>query len=406
MYNNPLKIPILQEASLCSYPPNMKDYIVNAVIEVMGYPYKEQQPKYIRKKIGNDTIIMLWFSLSIPFNTKKYNIPINIYFMKNLPYEPPQVFIEVLQGSAVNPKATQIDQQTHRIMTPLLTMWNQYATFTAVMEEIRQSFVRVFPIYKKPVNQPPMVNNLYGQPQPQMQSGYVGFQGMGGGNTFQRTGTSFYGQAMNPNPTTMSMPNPQPSYGVQPQNNLYGTNNTMNTNPPNNTGAFSQYQKGNPEDEVKQILINEAREKVEPKLLKETKSVSQQAVKLNNYLNQFKIDTEKITNYLQNPDEMIRRCENDMNAISQEVYNLTQYNNANRGKDLSGENCMSYIKISENDQKAISLIAKEAYYEEVMAICKKGFEKQNLPFSEAVRFIRNSARDLFAVKFKREKLLN
>ena len=58
MYNNPLKVPILQEVSYCTYPPSMKDYIVNAVIESIGFPYKEQQPKYMRKKVGNDTIIM------------------------------------------------------------------------------------------------------------------------------------------------------------------------------------------------------------------------------------------------------------------------------------------------------------------------------------------------------------
>ena len=51
MYNNPLKMPILQEVSYCSYPPNMKDYFVTSILDVIGFPYKEQQSKYMRKKI-------------------------------------------------------------------------------------------------------------------------------------------------------------------------------------------------------------------------------------------------------------------------------------------------------------------------------------------------------------------
>ena len=50
MYNNPLKMPILQEVSYCSYPPNMNDYFVTSILDVIGFPYKEQQPKYMRRK--------------------------------------------------------------------------------------------------------------------------------------------------------------------------------------------------------------------------------------------------------------------------------------------------------------------------------------------------------------------
>ena len=398
MYNNPLKVPILQEVSYCTYPPSMKDYIVNAVIESIGFPYKEQQPKYMRKKVGNDTIIMVWYSMSVPFGQKKYNVPINIYFMKNMPYEPPQIFIEVVQGSAVNPKSREVDQQTHRIMTPSLLNWSQYSTFTSVMEEIRQCFMNVFPIYKKQPNQTTIQQpNMYGQ----QQGGYV-FQGA----AFNRT-TSFYGQAMAPKPN-MTMPNPQQNiYGV-PQNNIYGNSGmNMSTIPKSNPNMnYSQYQTGNPEDEMKNILINEAREKVEAKYLKVRKTLSQQNMKLKNYQNQFGIESEKINSYLMNKDQMLMASENALNDISNQVYNLTEYNNANRGKSLSGDNFMSFLKISDNDQKAIALVAKEAYYEEMLTLCKKGFEKQNIPFVDAVKFTRNAARDLFSVRYKREKMLN
>lgn len=50
MYNNPLKVPVLQEVSYCSYPANMRDYFVTSILDVIGFPYKEQQRNICEKK--------------------------------------------------------------------------------------------------------------------------------------------------------------------------------------------------------------------------------------------------------------------------------------------------------------------------------------------------------------------
>lgn len=312
--------------------------------------------------------------------------------MKNMPYEPPQIFIEVTPGNAINLKAQEIDQSTHRIITPSLVNWSQYTTLSGVLEEARQCFSRVFPIYKIPVNQPTMTNtNVYGQP------------------PYNRT-NSFYGQAMAPGTNVnMSMPNPQQNlnniYGIQPPMsniNVYG-NKIMNNNPQTN---YNQLQKQQPETEIKNILIVNAREKMEAKYLKERKIINQQGMKLNNYKNQFGIEMEKINNYLINKDNMLQKSDAALNDISNETYKLTEYNNANRGKVLTRDNFMNFIRLDDNSQKSITLIAKEACYEELLTLCKKGFEKQNMSFTDAVKFTRNVSRDLFSIRYKREKLLN
>ena len=78
-------------------------------------------------------------------------------------------FIEVTPGNAINPKSQEIDQTSHRIITPSLVNWSQYATLSGVLEEVRQCFCRVFPIYTIPVNQPNMMtgSSIYGQQQQQ-----------------------------------------------------------------------------------------------------------------------------------------------------------------------------------------------------------------------------------------------
>ena len=115
---------------------------------------------------------------------------------------------------------------------------------------------------------------------------------------------------------------------------------------------------------------------------------------------------EKINNYLINKDNMLQKSDAALNDISNETYKLTEYNNANRGKVLTRDNFMNFIRLDDNSQKSITLIAKEACYEELLTLCKKGFEKQNMSFTDAVKFTRNVSRDLFSIRYKREKLLN
>lgn len=226
---------------------------------------------------------------------------------------------------------------------------------------------------------------------------------------FGRT-SSFYGQAMAPGENmNMTMPNPQQNvnniYGMQPpqSNNLYGSQ-VMNNNPQTNVN-YNVLQKQQPENDMKNILIASAREKMEARYLKERKIISQQAMKLKNYKNQFGIESEKMNNYLNNKDIMLQNSDAALNDISDKTYKLTEYNNANRGRVLTSDNFMNFIRMNENSQKGISLLAKEACYEELLTLCKKGFEKQNMSFTDAVKFTRGVSRDLFSIRYKREKLL-
>ena len=115
------------EISQCSYAPQMKDYISNLIYTTMNYPKKTVQARHFIRNMGYDRIIMVWYSMSVPFGGKSYNVPLQIFIMKNVPYEPPQIFLEIVQGSAPNTKNRDIDPNTRRIMTPTLRNWNQYS---------------------------------------------------------------------------------------------------------------------------------------------------------------------------------------------------------------------------------------------------------------------------------------
>ena len=142
-------IRLREELTQCSYNQNMKDYLANLIMSIMNYPKKRTQVRHFIKYMNQNKIIMIWYPMSVPFSGNNYDVPLQIYIMKNVPYEPPQIFLEVVQGSAANTSNKDIDPNNNRIMTNSLRNWSQYSIIDNVMNEIYSSFCRVFPIYKK-----------------------------------------------------------------------------------------------------------------------------------------------------------------------------------------------------------------------------------------------------------------
>ena len=206
------------ELNDCCYEPKMKDYISTMIIRIMNYPKKTTEPHHYIKMMAQNKIMMVWYPMSVPFLNRNYNVPIQIYIMKHVPYEPPQIFLEVVQGSAANASNKDIDTKTNRIMTNSLKNWNQYSVIENVLDEIFQSFSRVFPIYKKKTNQQPPIQN-----QPPVGGG--GIYGM-----LHNEVNNLY-QQQNNNNNAYNPYNPMAKYGFQPPTkSIYGRSMTLNEN--------------------------------------------------------------------------------------------------------------------------------------------------------------------------------
>ena len=242
------------ELANCNYNPNMKDYLANMIMEIMNFPKKTTQPRHFVKNMNQDKIIMVWYQMSIPFMKKNYNVPLLIYIMKNCPYEPPQIFLEVVQGSAPNPANKDVDPNTRRIMTNTLRNWGQYSTIDSAMSEIYESFSKTFPIYK--TSGKPNQNSAYQQQQkrnsefnanpgfrPNQHSGYnpnPNQNPMYGNNNSGASGGGGIYDVLN---NAVNNAYQQNKYGgyQQPPVNFYGRRMTMddksNNNNPNSFGG-------------------------------------------------------------------------------------------------------------------------------------------------------------------------
>ena len=359
---------IFSAISLCNYPPNVTDYLIKTIIQIMSYPNVKSKPQYKVKTINKDKIIAIRIQLDVPFNKKNYDVPIVIFFPNLIPLEPPKIFIEVSKGSAINPKVKDIEIKTRRINTPILRTWEQNTNFINILNEIRNSFSNIFPIYKIKKNNQNNNNNS--------------------NNTININNNAVF-NIMNNNNSNDPFANIASIFNSNININFSNNNNFRN----------KLYGK---ENIIKNILIEEVFDKISSKLISEYKKLNQQNKTLNNYKNQFRNENEKMEKYFAKKKDIENKCNKDLYHLNTEIKKYSEYNKKKIEK-ITEKNCLDYIKVE--SPEVIKSISNEINYEELIIIIRKGFERKAISFEQAIMSIRNTSRELFISKMITEKRL-
>lgn len=505
----------LTELSQCTYYPYNRDFVSKAIQVIISFP-KNNVPKYIRIRYGQDILIQVNFGMPTNFNGRQYEIPVKIIFPKGFPNERPQVFLENQQGTGINSKNTEINQTTKAITTQTLARWTPNNTLYPILEEIQQSFQRNFPIYKlKPgqtqtiqpqVAQPSMSQSTIAQPQvaqPNMGQNTITQPQVAQPKMSQSTLASQFGFANKSNPlhksktlTDTSTSNQSPMYsmynfgqpaqpnmysnpqqgfynnqmGMNRNNNIYGqpmnapmanitgmTNNPyggkLNTNPTinNQFGAMPNYGMNNnfgfnppnygmnsktspqipggniktepqmanqsagynnvlngkdPEELMKNELITLVKEKVEPKINEEKNKIIQQSNKLKTYKKHLSSEVEKLNNFVNNSDQINLKLNQELTNLDYKLGDVSNQINSCAGQGaITSENAMSFVNGTDYDFRLIDLVAREAYYEDLINAIKKAFRNESLDLQEALRYMRLASREELTVKYLRRQML-
>ena len=364
---------IFSAISLCNYPPNVTDYLITSINQIMNYPYVKSQPQYKIKTINNEKIIAIRIPLDVPFNNKNYDVPIVVFFPNLIPLEPPKIFIEVSKGSAINPKIKDIEIKTRKIITPILRTWEQNTSFINILNEIRNSFSNTFPIYKIKKN-----NNS--------QNNQNEFIKNKTNNTININNNAVF-NIMNNNINNNNQGDPFVNI-ANLFNNISITNNKI---------------LNEKENVVKNILIEEVFDKISSKLISEYKKLNQQNKTLNNYKNQFRNENEKMEKYFAKKKEIENKCAKDLYHLNTEIKKYYEYCKKKEIKKVTEENCLDFIKVE--SPEVIKAIAQEIDNEELIIMIKKGFEKKVINFKDAILATREASRNLFVSKKLTEKRL-
>ena len=364
---------IISAISLCNYPPNVTDYLITSINQIMNYEYVKAKPQYKVKTINKEKIIAIRIQMDIPFNKKNYDVPIVVFFPILIPLESPKIFIEVLKGSAINPKVKDIEIKTRKIITPILRTWDQNTSFINILNEIRNSFSNTFPIYKIKKN-----NNSQNN-----QNEYIKNKT---NNTININNNAVF-NIMNNNINNNNQGDPFVNI-ANLFNNISITNNKI---------------LNEKENVVKNILIEEVFDKISSKLISEYKKLNQQNKTLNNYKNQFRNENEKMEKYFAKKKEIENKCAKDLYHLNTEIKKYYEYCKKKEIKKVTEENCLDFIKVE--SPEVIKAIAQEIDNEELIIMIKKGFEKKVINFKDAILATREASRNLFVSKKLTEKRL-
>ena len=448
MSSKNIKTEIFSAVSLCGYPPNVTDSLIELITQIMNYPYVKSSPQYKIKTINQEKIIAVRCPMEIPFNKKNYEVPIVIFFSKFIPLEPPKVFLEVSKGSAINPKTKDVDLNTRKILTPSLRSWNQFSNIINILNEIKNCFSKVFPIYKIKKNQ----TNDGIDSRPTLNT--INFNNNRNDpfhktiNTININNNEFFNFVSNNNINDNKINDNKRNNNISPnndpfaniasiftenflnnQNNNTGINITYNNtfqnmnnnnNNNNNNNILNLKTQGNQNinrnlnnfmnlnqlnikdnNNIKNILIESVFDKISSKLFFEYKKLNQQNKTLNNYKNQFKTENIKMEKYILKKQDITNECTKDLYHLNNEIKKYNEYINKNKDNKITEQNCLKFIKIE--SPSVLKAIANEINYEELIILIKKGFEKNKITFNEAISSIRNTSRELFISKIIRDK---
>ena len=365
---------IFSLVSLCNYPPNVTDYLITSIIQIMNYPYVKSKSQYKAKMINKDKIIVVKIHLDVPFHKNNYDVPILVFFPILIPLEPPKIYIELSKDSAINPKVKDIEIKTGKIITPLLRMWEQNTNFNNILNEIRNSFCNIFPVYKNKKNNNSSNTN----------------------NNCINSNNSNNIININNN-AVFNIINNNDSGDIFANIAKIFDNNFLDNNNINNNKILNE--KNN--SVIKNILVEEVFDKISSKLISEYKKLNQQNKTLNNYKNQFRTENEKMMKYFTKKKDIENKCAKDLFHLNSEIKKFSEENKTKEVNKITEENCLNYIKVE--NPEIIKSIANDVNYEELLVIIKKGFEKKSISFEEAIMSIRNISRDLFINKALTEK---
>ena len=424
MYGNRILEDILQ----CSYQPLSRDFVTGAIIELQNISNTTQFFKLNRNVEGfSETILCSKFVISVPLSDKMYDIPIIIYLGRNFPIDPPEIYLErTSKELAVSSKNYDVDPNTLKIHVQSLKLWVAYKSkVTSVINDIVYSFKSNFPIYKKTTNTQTIHHQNSYNPQVQTQVPYkpptysntniCPSQGLYSNTSQYQQGEYQYVNS-NINPTQKINYNPginpniQSHFGYQAPNQfgyqapIVPTQSFQNINiyqqqPVNN---MMMTQKLSPED-LRRNLIEELLISLKPKILEEMNNQSNYDEKFSSFLKDISNQNNSLRNFIEKKDEILNTVKEQITKLDEDIKILSFQINGQKNTSINSNTIDFFFKTS--NRQLLEIISAEANIEEFITLTKKIVEKGSVSLQEAIRFIRGLSRELYKLRYFRDKLI-
>ena len=141
---------INQAIALCGYEPNVKKEFA----EFLQTHFSNEKTKIYLFKRNENALKLLLMQIQLPaqFKGQIQDISILIYFPRNFPNSPPEMYFEKVNAVKINPQCIfYVNEENLNIKFDLFFNWeNSFKSFLELIEEIKKQFSFSFPIFNMP----------------------------------------------------------------------------------------------------------------------------------------------------------------------------------------------------------------------------------------------------------------
>ena len=141
---------INQAIALCGYEPNVKKEFA----EFLQTHFSNEKTKIYLFTRNENALKLLLMQIQLPaqFKGQIYDISILIYFPRNFPNSPPEMYFEKVNAVKINPQCIfYVNEENLNIKFDLFFNWeNSFKSFLELIEEIKHQFSFCFPIFNLP----------------------------------------------------------------------------------------------------------------------------------------------------------------------------------------------------------------------------------------------------------------
>lgn len=137
-------VAIYEAVSSCCYPYKTRDYVGKNILDL----YKlNNTTQFFKVVLNSEKIMVASYNVSVIFKSKTNLVPVLIYFPKDFPKCPPDIYVDIKENQGINPKNKDIDPKTKKMSIGTLRAWGLHSTIQGVVKDIEISFQKEFPVY-------------------------------------------------------------------------------------------------------------------------------------------------------------------------------------------------------------------------------------------------------------------
>ena len=349
----------------------------------------------------NEGILVIQKILEILPNKLEKNqlvkiIRILIYLPTKFPSLPPKFYLERAEDFSLVDLNTDVNKNTYEIVLKTIADWKSVDDYLKIMKEIKNSFTKIYPIYKLEIHK--RKNIIYPE-NSYLPKNAVKISLDSNDQNINKDIPNNFEINIQPNNFNINIPNNTNNNIQNNFNNIIQNKNIINLPNFENKENFT-------DEEVKKILIDHTISNIKEKFLSTYYENKNIRIKIDNLKLLLNNNLSELGDKISEGNKIISTFDKILKDINIEKANIKDDIIKSSSINVSFENYKEFVKIPNKDEVILKLLAMEACSEEFLSYVKRFYEKNIIELKDSMRYIRQLSKEIFFINFVKKKMMD